>query len=178
MATALNLRGVQVKFSVLGVNDVLSVLKNLPPEIVSKRGGPVKTAVFKAAKHVRDEERNALQRSLDVRREKGLSTGLLMKNVVARRSKYIATGKGERYVVKISRKAYPRKENTRTGSKPTTLKSAHIMEYGSKKQVATPFILPAFRRSKDRAFHIMVDELDIGIAKIVKRLNRKPRRRR
>jgi hypothetical protein len=176
--TALNLRGMQIKFSVLGVDEVLSVLMNLPPEVVSKRGGPVKTAVFKAARYVRDEERIALQRSLDVRREKGLSTGLLLANVVSRRSKYLVSGKGERYVVKISRKAYPRKDNTLTGSKPSTLKSAHIMEYGSKKQTATPFIMPAFNRSKEGAFKIMVDELDIGIAKVIKKLSRKPRKRR
>lgn len=176
--TALTLRGMQVKFSVLGIDEVLNVLMQLPPEVVSKRGGPVKTAVFKAARHVRDEERITLQRSLDIRREKGLSTGLLMKNVVMRRSKSLLQGKGERYVVKISRKNYPRKDNTLTGSKPSTLKSAHIMEYGSEKQLATPFIIPAFNRSNVRAFQIMVNELDIGIAKIIKRLNRKPRRRR
>lgn len=170
------LAGNRVVFSVTGLDGVIEALHALPAEVVSKKGGPVKVAVFKAAKYVRDIEIQEFDRAIAKNREKGLSTGLTRRNIVSRRSRWLLSGKGERYVVKIQKKSYPRNDNTRTGSKPTTLKSAHIMEYGSEKQDPNPFILPAFRRSQAEAFKIMVNELDVGIAKIVKKLNKKPRR--
>lgn len=170
------LAGNRVLFSVTGLDGVLEALHALPAEVVSKKGGPVKTAVFKAAKHVRDIEIEEFDKAIAKNKEKGLSTGLLRRSIVSRRSRWLLSGKGERYVVKIQRRPYPRNDNTLTGSKPSTLKSAHLMEYGSKKQDPNPFILPAFRRSSNGAFLIMVNELDNGIARVVRKLNRKPRR--
>lgn len=170
------LAGNRVLFSVTGLDGVIEALHALPAEVVSKKGGPVRVAVFKAAKHVRDVEIEEFDRAIAKNKDKNLSTGLVRKNIVSRRSRWLLSGKGERYVVKIQKKFYPRNDNTQTGSKPTTLKSVHLMEYGSEKQDPNPFILPAFRRSQSEAFTIMVNELDIGIAKIVRKLNKKPRR--
>lgn len=40
-----------------GLEGVLATLKSLPPELVSKGGGPVRFAVRKAANIIRDEAR-------------------------------------------------------------------------------------------------------------------------
>lgn len=159
----------EIKFSLVGVDNVLKTLKSLPPEVVSKNGGPVRSAMAKGAKYMMEREKEELGRVLELRAEKKLSTGLLKKNIVYRRGKNDRF-KGERYVVKVSQRQYVR---TSGDKKVSTRKTAHILEYGSVKQTATPFIRPTFEKNKEKVFSIIMSELDKKIAIVVKKL-RKP----
>ena len=80
-----------VEVKLTGVDDVLASLKALPPEIVSKRGGPVKTALRKAAQVIRKQAiANLDSVTQDVSVDGELySTGLLKQNVVVTRGKHI-----------------------------------------------------------------------------------------
>lgn len=156
----------KIEFDIEGLNGVLETLRSLPSEVVSKRGGPVKLALAKGARLIRDEEKNRLAASIAINGDE--STGLLMQNIVATRGKAPSDGKGERYLVRIRRKAYPDKK----GSPVTTIKSAHIMEYGSERQVAQPFIRPAFQATAEEAIQTISDDLVARVDKIVTKLSK------
>ena len=80
-----------VEVKVTGIDGVLDALKALPPEIVSKRGGPVKSALRKAAQVIRKQAiANLDSVTQDVSVDGELySTGLLKKNVVVTRGKQL-----------------------------------------------------------------------------------------
>lgn len=158
----------KVEVTLTGIDGVLETLKSLPAEVVSKRGGPVKTALRKGALVILKEERARLAASIlhtadGAERE---STGLLMKSLIASRGKAPTSGKGERYLVRIKRKTY-----TRKGGKPvTTLKTAQLLEYGSSKQPAEPFIRPAFRMTAAQAITTIQNELVKALDRVVNKL--------
>jgi hypothetical protein len=130
-----------IEMKLTGLDGVLDTLKSLPPEVVSKRGGPVKAALRKGALVILKAERQALQIVTANATDSGKreSTGLLLKNLIASRGKAPTTGKGERYLVRVRRKTY-----SRNGKPVTTLKTAQLLEYGSSQQPAEPWIRPAF----------------------------------
>ena len=96
----------KVEVSMEGLEGVLDTLKRLPPEVVSKRGGPVRRALAKGAKLIRDNARTALQRSIDAAGKTGITetTGFTAGNVIMKRRRldYI---NGERYVVTVRPKS-------------------------------------------------------------------------
>lgn len=65
----------KVEVNLRGVEGVIATLKSLPPEIVSKRGGPVKLALAKGARLIRDEAKKNLRRAIAMNGDE--STGLL-----------------------------------------------------------------------------------------------------
>lgn len=58
----------KVEMKISGVDGVLNTLRSLPSEIVSKRGGPVKLALAKGARFLRDKEKAALRSAIAVER--------------------------------------------------------------------------------------------------------------
>jgi len=146
-----------------GVDGVLKTLQSLPAEVVSKRGGPVKAALAKGARFVRDQERKNLQTVLEPGDE---STGLLAQNIIASRGKPPTSGRGERYLVRVKRKMYP----GRKGEQVSTLKSAQIKEYGSTKQPARSFIRRTVQESGGHAIEIVTKDLDARVQKLVAKL--------
>ena len=70
----------KVDVKLTGVDGVLKTLSSLPAEVVSKRGGPVKAALAKGARFLRDRERDNLRAVLEPGDE---STGLLEQNIIA-----------------------------------------------------------------------------------------------
>lgn len=161
----------KIEFKIQGLEGVLKTLQELPAEIVSKNGGPVKLALKKGALVIKDEVSKNLQTAINQDGE--ASTGLLEANVIASRGKAPATGKGERYLVRVKRKTYPGKKGA-----PTTLKSAQILEYGSSRQKARPYIRPAFEAKGKEAIDTVVTDLNDRIQRIVKRLHRKNKGRK
>lgn len=158
-----------VEVKLTGLDGVLATLKSLPAEVVSKRGGPVKAALRKGAVVILKEEKARLQVSTSNRTEDGRhSTGLLMKSLIASRGKTPSGGNGERYLVRVKRKTYVRK----SGKPVTTLKTAQLLEYGSSKQPAEPWIRPAFLAKAEEAIHTIETALVAGIDKIVAKLAR------
>ena len=148
-----------------GVEGVLKTLQSLPPEVVSKRGGPVKLALAKGARLLRNEVKKNLRRNIKTDE----STGLLEKNIISTRGKQPYDTKGERYLVRVKRRTYPDKD----GKPVTTLKTANIMEYGSKKQMAQPFIRPAVASKGAETIAVITKDLINRIEKVTKDLARK-----
>lgn len=147
-----------------GLDGVLKTLKSLPPEVVSKRGGPVKLALAKGARLLRNEVKKNLQSVIS----SDESTGLLEKNIIASRGKPPTSGNGERYLVRVKRRTY----TDRTGKPVTTLKTANILEYGSEKQTAKPFIRPAAISKAQETIAVVTDDLKKRLDKAVKDLAR------
>ncbi len=151
-----------------GLDGVLETLKSLPPEVVSRRGGPVKSALRKGALVILKQEKANLQVvTMNQTGEERQNTGLLLANLIASRGKAPSDGKGERYLVRVRRKSYPRK----SGKAVTTLKTAQLLEYGSSKQPAEPWIRPAFAAKASDAIKTVERELLAGIDRIVKKLS-------
>lgn len=151
-----------------GLNGVLETLKSLPPELVSKRGGPVKSALRKGAQVIFKQAKANLERSVSNASDDGkrYSTGLLLENLVVTRGKKPLSGNGERYLVRVRRKTYPRK-----GKRPfTTLASANLLEYGSSKQTAEPWLRPAFNSRARESIYTIESELLKAIDRVVKKL--------
>jgi HK97 gp10 family phage protein len=160
----------RVDVKLTGVDNVLNLLQSLPKEVVSKRGGPVKAALRKGALVILKQEKANLQAVTANTNDEGVreSTGFLLKNLIASRGKAPSGGNGERYLVRVKRKTYP----GRSGKPVTTLKAAHLLEYGSSQQPAEPFIRPAFLSKAEQAIHTTTAELLKGIDRIVKKLSK------
>jgi HK97 gp10 family phage protein len=157
-----------VEVEVAGLAGVLDTLKSLPPEIVSKRGGPVKAALRKGARVILQQAKINLQAATANTSDEGkrYSTGFLLKNLVVTRGKKPTGTTGERYLVRVRRKAY----SNRAGKTITTLATANLLEYGSIKQPAEPWIRPAFQSKAEQAIKTTEAELLKEIDKVVKKL--------
>ncbi len=163
----------EVTLKLEGLEGVLKTLKELPPAVVSRRGGPVLASLRKGAKILQKQEIINLLATIAQNADDGESesTGLLAKNIIVSRGKAPTNGSGERVLVRIKRKSYQRK-----GKAVTTLKTAHLKEFGSATQEATPFIRPAFQSKAETAIRTVEKELVAGIDRIVKKLARQNRR--
>ena len=153
----------KVEMSITGAVGIINLLHSLPAEVVSNRGGPVKLALAKGARFLRDQERHNLRQVIEPGEE---STGLLEENIIASRGKAPTGGNGERYLVRVKRKMYP----GRTGEQVSTLKSAQLKEYGSAHQPARSFIRRTVQESGGRAINIVVDDLATRLDRLVKKL--------
>ena len=159
----------KVDVQVRGLDGVLDMLKKLPPEVVSRRGGPVKAALRKGALVIQREAALNLARATDTLAEDGeRGTGLLLQNLVVTRGKEPIGTKGERYLVRVRRKSYLRK-----GKPVTTLKTAHLLEYGSSQQPAEPWLRPAFAARATEAIKTIEREMIAGLDRAVRKLARK-----
>jgi len=152
----------------LHMEGVIDLLKSLPAEIVSKRGGPVKKALRKGALVILQAEKANLNAIISEDRAKGYAepTGLLEGSLIVTRGQPPFTGKGERYLVRVKKKVYARR-----GKRPvSTLKVAQLLEYGSSHQPARPFIRAAFKSSAREAIQTVEYELHSQLATILSRL--------
>lgn len=157
----------KVDVDIKGLDGVLATLQSLPPEIVSKRGGPVKRALRRGALVIHREAKINLERAVANATEEGkrLSTGLLVQNLIVTRGKQPFGTKGERYLVRVRRKSYNRK-----GKAVTTLQTANLLEYGSSKQPAEPWLRPAFEAKAREAIATTEAALIKDIARVVRKL--------
>jgi hypothetical protein len=157
----------KVEVELHGLAGVLKTLESLPAEVVAKRGGPVRAALRKGALVIQKAELANLDRVLSNTNDEGKleSTGLLKKNVVVSRGKAPSGGKGERALVRVRRKPY-----TRKGKTVTTIKTGALLEHGSERQPAEPWVRPAFNAKAPEAISTIESELIGSIDKIVKRL--------
>jgi HK97 gp10 family phage protein len=138
----------KTELKLTGLDGVLELLKKLPPEVVSKNGGPVRAALRKGAVVILKQEKANLQAVTNnaTDEDKKLSTGFLLQNVIVSRGKAPTGSKGERALVRVRRKTYP--GAGRTGKPVTTLQTANLLEYGSSQQPAEPWIRPAFAATR------------------------------
>ncbi len=172
----------QFEMKISGLEGLLDLLKNLPEEVVSKNGGPVKAALKDGAYVIHKEAITRLDAvvSNQTTADGRLSTGLLQNNVIVSRGKKPFGSNGERYLVRVRRKTYNRAaERNAEGRKAkkeaavTTLKTAQILEYGSSKQPKEPWLRPAFLSKAEEAIKVTTDSLVKRLDKVVAKLARK-----
>lgn len=158
----------RVDMNIQGMDGVLKTLQSLPKEVVSKRGGPVKLALAKGARLIRDEAKKNLRAQIATGGDE--STGLLEKNVIASRGKAPTSGKGERYLVRVKRKTYGGRKVRSRGGIVTTRKTAMWKEYGRDDQPATPWLRPAVHTKGQTAINVITQDLKRRIDVEVKKL--------
>lgn len=158
-----------VEMKVDGLDGVLELLQSLPSEIVSRKGGPAKKALRAGALVIWKQALANLdaQTHNTTSKEKILSTGFLRQNVVVTRGKPPSDGNGERYIVRILKKKYLRR-----GRSTTTTKTGSLLEFGSAKQAAEPWMNPAVATKGGEAIAVIVSTLNSEIDAIVKKLGR------
>ena len=135
--------------------------------MVSKNGGPVKTALRKGALIILAQAKTNLQNVTKASDpDKQYSTGHLLANLVAQRAKPPSGMNGEAYKIRVrSKRAYNRK-----GIPVTAWKTGYSLEYGTVKQKAEPWLRPAAASRYQEAMHTMKSELIKGIDRVQKRL--------
>lgn len=153
-----------IELKVTGLDGVLDTLAALPPEVVSKRGGPVKLALAKGARLLRDAAKINLAQA--IAQDGSDTTGTTLKNLIASRGKYQYNG--EKYVVRVRKKSYINANGVQTN----TARSAQLLEYGSKKQQAIPWMRPAAEANAQRIVDTVNADLVRRVDLIVKKLQR------
>lgn len=165
----------KVETRLSGLDGVLDLLNKLPPEVVSKRGGPVRRALRKGALRILEQAQTNIRASIAQAGKTGITdtTGLTAQSVVARRRR-LDRIKGERYVVTVAGKPHPgggryRRRPIRTND------IAFFLEYGTSKQPATPWLRPAFASRAQDAVQTVETELVRDLERIVAKLARQNR---
>ncbi|WP_127814879.1 hypothetical protein [Bordetella bronchiseptica] len=170
-----------------GLDGVLATLKKLPPEIVSKRGGPARAALRKGAMEIVKQARVNFKAAVAEAGKSGItqSTGFTERNIVAIRKSPRNGERGERYIVSVRYVAHPNAQKIRRKSRrvkknrrPRDRKSrvlqandvAFMMEWGTSKQPATPWLRPAFQSKAKIAIDVMSADLVRRVDQIVKKL--------
>lgn len=138
-----------------GLSELLETLTRLPPEIVSKGGGPIRVALRKAAVVIQ-REAQANVRRIVLEPNKGgrptRSTGLLERSIIVSRRKPRSGFKGERFQVRVKRGA-------KNPKGVTANKYGGILEFGYETVAAKPWLRPAFEARKQEALSTFMNEL-------------------
>lgn len=144
-----------------GAKELIAALKALPKEIASKNGGPVRRALLKAAQVFVVDARARAPRGSDERASfsnlfRGKHKfGTLKASIRAKRDPDPrSSGVTERYTVGPTRKAW----------------YAHLVEFGTVKQSAQPFMRPAYEHNKAEALNVFMLALAEGIARAAKKV--------
>lgn len=148
-----------------GLEGILDTLKKLPPELVSKRGGPVRTALRKAGVVIQKEVQANVRRIVEEPNKDGQpsdSTGNLEKAIIVSRRKPRPGFKGEIFSVRVKRGA----KNIRG---VTANKYGGILEFGYEGVPAKPWLRPAFEAKKQEALDTFVSDLRKRIDGAVKK---------
>lgn len=127
-----------------GLDDAIAMFQSFPREIVSKVNGPIQRSIRKGMRPMLLKVRQNLQivtanATTHPDRE---NTGLLLKNTILSRGRAPSGGNGERYLIRVKRRTYPRSSK---GQPTTTIANAQRLEYGTSVQPAEPYIRPAFQ---------------------------------
>jgi HK97 gp10 family phage protein len=160
----------KVEVRLTGLDGVLGMLEKLPAEVVTKNGGPVRKVLRKAANLLRKEAKARFRVAVAEVGKTGItdSTGFTEKHIITRRAKY--RHKGERMVVTVRYgKQHP--SGHRFRGRPIFANDiAFIMEAGTSKQPATPWLRPAFAAKAPEAISTIERELPREIERIAERL--------
>lgn len=156
---------VGVEMKITGLDATLATLRQLPAEVVSKKGGPVKLALAKGARKLRDYAKQNLRAAI-AQGPTTRSTGELEKRVIASRGKSPTGIRGERYLVRVKKRDYLNAEGVRTNP----LMTANLLEYGSSHQPATPWLRPAVQQHGGEIITTVTTDLDQRVQKTVAKL--------
>lgn len=161
-----------------GLKELGERLKALPKEIASARGGPLRVALAKVARAIRDEAKARAP----------VKTGNLRDNIILVRNRDPKSmGATEAYHVTVrsrtSKKTDTRKyANTRRNRRlnrvgqeykaQSPLFYARFQEFGTSHQAARPFLRPAFESMKGQLGTMFRDELSVAIERAVRKIGR------
>ena len=149
-----------------GLKELNAALLELPLKI---RGRPLRAAVAKAAKVVRDE----------ARRKAPVDTGLLKREIIHTRSRSQSAEGRETYIVlirQLMKKYADTRRNRRAGRVGKRYKVEgqafywKFLEFGTSKMSARPFLRPAFESRQQEAVRVMADQLKTEIEKQARKL--------
>ena len=150
------------------------------PKIVAKHGEPMRTALHKNTIVIHKKERAHLRMAISnaSNNDKRYSTNLLLKNVVITHGKTPLNDRGERYLMRVRRKTYPRDIKKNADGKPikakgkrtTTLQTTNLLEYGSEKQMTEPWIHPAFLACARQTITTIETEMVKSVDRIIAKL--------
>ena len=154
-----------------GLDDVLAKLKALPPEIASKRGGPVLKALRRGGNVVKKEWQNNIRNVVSNPAADGYaSTKTLEKSVAVVRSKNPqAKGGNEAVTVLISRGkrgTYPEREGLKA------IATGRYLEFGTEKQKAEPWATPGYMSSREKALTAVVDDLSESVNRAIAKVSK------
>ena len=166
----------KVSIDIRGLDSTIRALQRMPAEIVSKRGGPVRLALAKGARVIRDQARANIRQ---ITSGSTRSTGALAKAVVSTRGRIAAGQKGERQIVwlgKIKKQYVQNRRNTASGKagKSYLVDSpqfyGRFLEYGTAKMKARPWLRPAFDSKREQAVRVFEADLIARVEKIAQQL--------
>lgn len=159
----------KVQVKVEGLAGVLDALKKLPPEVVSKNGGPVRKALRKGAMVLVHQARANFAAAVQQVGKSGITdtTGFTEKQIIARRGK-VTGAKGERQVVTVRGVPHPG-GNVFRGRPIQANDIAFLMEAGTSKQPATPWLRPAFDARAAEAISTVERELPAEVGKLARK---------
>ena len=149
--------------SVGGLAELRNTLMNLGGEIASKNGGPVRSALAKGARNVRDLAKSLAPTGAGEKYgNSDYQPGRLARAIVAKRDREPGSfGLTESYVVRVKR-----------GKDRADTRGAYywgFVEFGTVKQNKQPFLRPAFEQSKTNFAENFTTDLRKAIASAVKR---------
>ncbi len=148
-----------------GIEAVRRTLQELPQAITGKNGGPARRALRRGMAVMRKAARANLALHKD--------TGLLQKALTVSVIRRLPSGfKGEGVRLRVRRVIYPNKF-VKGGTKLATNDTAWWLEYGSSKQPATPWLLPAYNAMALPSVRKAEDSLVADIDKIAADLLRR-----
>jgi len=160
----------EVKLS--GLEGVLSTLQKLPPELVSRKGGPVLASLRKGARVLVKQSKENFRAAVAMPGRTGItdSTGFTEKQIVASRRRMPGSEKGEHVVITVNPKPHPTSKGKYRGKPIKANDIAFIMEVGYSKQPATPWLRPAYYARRDEVLRVVETDLVKRVDKIVKKL--------
>lgn len=161
----------RVDVKLTGLDGVLDTLKSLPPELVSKRGGVARSALRKGAMVIVKQARSNFAAAVAQAGKTGITdtTGFTERQIVAKRRRPPSSMKGEKFVVTVNPKPHPNGNIFRNHALQAN-DIAFVMEAGSSKQAATPWLRPAFESKAEEAIRTVESELLSGVDRAVKKL--------
>lgn len=170
-----------MSIKVEGADGVIELLKMLPPEMVSKRGGPVKSALRKAALVIQKEAKKNVRLLIEAPNKDNrpnVSTGALERSIIVSRGRPPVNGNGERYIVyvpKLARSYSNTKSNLRKHrvgktyfmDPPTYY--GRMLETGTVKMRAHRWLEPAAIVKRQEAVSTFTRELSASIDRLLRK---------
>lgn len=162
-----------------GLAQVVANLRALPAEIAGKNGGPLRAAMFQAAKIVRDEARARVP----VNDGENAIPPHLREQIILKRdpNPRAIDNAAERYIVTVKYKARKYKNTKRNrrlgvvGSKYQHFGDFYywrFLEFGSSEIKPHHFMRDAFESNKNALAGIVRDQLAAAIAAAVRKMNK------